>query len=101
MFGKIYKNWVARNQRRRERVLDEIRGQFELHGYSLEGLTDSEVEEAIAYYGDPIENSMPLTGKKIYWILRRLSPEGERFRGRPTPAIADIRANAEKEQKGG
>ena len=101
MFGKIYKNWVARNQRRRRKVLDEIRGQFELHGYSLEDLADSEVEEAITFYSDPIENSMPLTGKKIYWVLRRLSPDGERFRRRRTPENANIPANAVKQQKGG
>jgi hypothetical protein len=100
MFGKIYKNWIARDRRRRKRALEEIRGQFERDGYSLEDLTDSEVEQAITSYGDPIENSKPLTGREVYWVLRRLSPDGERFRARRIAENTGITANAINEQKG-
>lgn len=91
MFGNVYKNWVALRQRRRKRLLAAIREQFERDGYSLENLTDSQVEEAIRFYNDPIETAIPLTGKRIYWILRRLSPNGEAFNQRQTDQAARTR----------
>ena len=84
MLGKIYNNWLPWGRsRRRKEALETIRGQLESLGYSLEGRTDRDLEEAITRYDRPVENAMPLTGKGVYWALRRLSLD--RKRPRPTP----------------
>jgi hypothetical protein len=64
------------------RVLDSIRRQFESSGYALDDLTDSELEAAITRGEGGIEEVLPLTGKKIYWTLRRLSPDGRQLQRR-------------------
>ncbi len=84
MLGKNYKTWMPGPQRRRKQLLDAIRAEIESYGYSLGDLTDSEIEEAVTYYVGPIERALPLSGKGIYWSLRRLSPGGRRLRGRRT-----------------
>ncbi len=59
-----------------------MRDQFERCGYSLEDVTDSELEAAVTADGIRIESEMPLTGKQAFWVLRRISPGGETLRGR-------------------
>lgn len=75
MFRTVQKQWMRRRLRRRKRVLREIRRQFESCGYSVAQISDSDLEAAAVSVGRPIEKSMPLTAKRTYWILRRLSPD--------------------------
>jgi len=82
MLRAIYRNWGRSEQRRRKRVLAKIRRQLANCGYSVEDLTDSELEAAATCDGERVEDAMPLTGKRIYWILRRLSPDVTRLRRR-------------------
>ena len=82
MLQTIYKNWLPRGQHRRKRVLNKIRGQIERNGYSLEGIADSDLEAAITYDCRPIERAIPMTGKRIFWSLRRLFADGNNFAGK-------------------
>ena len=82
MLQTIYKNWLPCGQHRRKRVLNKIRGQIERNGYSLEDIDDSDLEAAITYDGRPIERAIPMTGKRIHWILRRLFADGNNFVGK-------------------
>lgn len=74
MLGKIRKIWMASARRR---ILDKVRRQFETCGYTLDDLTDSQLEAAITRGEGGIETVPPLTAKTIYWMLRRLSPDGK------------------------
>ena len=82
MLGRINKNWMPSAQSRRRRTLDIVRRQFESSGYTLDDLTDSELEAAITRGAGGIEKVLPLTGKAIYWTLRRISPDGRQLRRR-------------------
>ena len=79
MIGLISKIWThifsAAKRRKQLELLDGIRRQIADSGYALEDLTDSELETAITNGAGEIENFAPLTGKTIYWTLRRLSPD--------------------------
>ena len=79
MFGRLSKIW--RLQRRR-RAFAEARRQSADSGYALDDLSDSELESAITRGGGGIETSLPLTGKTIYWALRRLSPDSRQLQRR-------------------
>lgn len=81
MFRTVQKHWLQRRLSRRKRfVLREIRRQFESCGYSVAEISDCDLETAAASVGRPIEKSMPLTAKRTYWILRRLSPDVTQLR---------------------
>jgi hypothetical protein len=82
MLEMMSKIWTPPSERRRRRALDSIRRQFESSGYALDDLTDSELEAAITRGEGGIEEVLPLTGKKIYWTLRRLSPDGRQLQRR-------------------
>ena len=82
MLGMISKIWTPPSKRRRRRALDTIRRQIADSGYALDDLTDSELEAAITRGEGGIENVLPLTGKTIYWTLRRLSPGDRQFQQR-------------------
>lgn len=73
-----------RQRRRTERQLRKIRTQIEHCGYDLQHLSDRELEAAVAREGSQIE--APLTAKRTFWILRRLSPEFNQFRSPPVAA---------------
>ena len=79
MIGLISKIWThsfsAAKRRRQQEALDVIRRQIADSGYALDDLTDSELETAITNGAGEIKNFAPLTGKTIYWTLRRLSPD--------------------------
>lgn len=75
MLEKFNKIWMPSAQRRRKRTLDIVRRQFESSGYTLDDLSDSELEAAVTRGAGGIEEVLPLTGKKIYWTLRRISPD--------------------------
>lgn len=80
MLRAIHKSWRPGGERRKKRVLDKIRRQLVSCGYSVEDLTDTELEAAATYGGERVEDAIPLTAKRTYWILRRLSPEVKRLR---------------------
>lgn len=80
MLRAIYKSWGPGEQRRKKRVLNKIRRQLASYGYGVGDLTDIELEAAVAYGGKRVEDAMPLTAKKAYWILRRLPPDATRLR---------------------
>ena len=82
MFEKFNKIWMPSAQNRKRRMLDNIRRQFESSGYTLDDLTDSELEAAITRGEGGIEKVLPLTGKAIYWTLRRISPDDRQLRRR-------------------
>lgn len=82
MFRAIYKNWRPGEQRRKKRVLNKIRRQLASCGYGVEDLTDTELEAAATSGGESVEDAMPLTARRTYWILRRLSPDVTRLRKR-------------------
>lgn len=82
MFGKINKIWMPSAQSRRKRTLDNVRRQIESCGYTLDDLTDAELEAAITRGGRRIEKVLPLTGKTIYWTLRRISPDSRQLQQR-------------------
>ncbi len=82
MLEMINKIWTPSAQNRRRRTLDTVRRQFESSGYTLDDLTDSELEAAITRGAGGIEKVLPLTGKKIYWTLRRISPDDGQLRQR-------------------
>jgi DNA-binding transcriptional LysR family regulator len=82
MIEMISKIWTPSSKRRRRRALDSIRRQIESSGYALDDLTDSELEAAITRGEGGIEEALPLTGKKIYWTLRRLSPDDRQLQQR-------------------
>ena len=73
MLEKIYKNWLPGEKRRRRRALEKIRSEIEGSGYGLEHITDSDLETAVTYAGGAVDNALPLTAKRTYWVLRRLS----------------------------
>ena len=81
MIETIRKIWTP-SRRRRKLALDDVRRQFANCGYTLEDLTDSELERLITYGTGEIEKLHPLTAKKIYWTLRKISPDGSRFEKR-------------------
>lgn len=66
-------------QYRKRRHLDKVRRLFEGCGHTVDDRTDSELEAAITHYGGRLGSSLPLTGKRMYWILRRLSSDGEQL----------------------
>lgn len=78
--GMISKIWTRSSRQRR--VLDSIRRQFESSGYVLDDLTDSELEAAITRGEGRIEKALPLTGKAIYWALRRIWPDSKELQRR-------------------
>ena len=82
MLGAFYKNWWNGKHRRKKRVLNSVRVQLENCGYDVRALGDSELEAAVTYGGGSIEKAMPLTAKRTYWILRRLSRDVTRLRRR-------------------
>ena len=82
MLGKFYKNWLPAGMRRRKRDLDKIREQLEIYGYSVEDLTDQELAAAVTDRRGRIDSEMPLTAKRTYWIVRRLSDHEPRSAGR-------------------
>lgn len=82
MFTKIRNFWTPSLKRRRRRALDTIRRQIADSGYALDDLTDSELEAAITRGEGGIEKVLPLTGKTIYWTLRRLSPDDRQLQRR-------------------
>jgi DNA-binding transcriptional LysR family regulator len=82
MLEMISKILTPSSKRRRRRALDSIRREFESSGYALDDLTDAELEAAITSGNGGIEEALPLTGKKIYWTLRRLSPDDPRLQQR-------------------
>ena len=82
MLGMINKIWMPSAQSRRKRTLDNVRRQIENSGYTLDDLTDAELETAVTRDGDGIEKVLPLTGKEIYWTLRRISPDGRQLQRR-------------------
>ncbi len=81
VISTIYRSWA---RRRTERQLRKIRTQIERCGYDLQHLSDPELEAAVVREGSQI-NETPLTAKRTYWILRRLSPEFNQFRVSPRP----------------
>ena len=82
MIGMIGKIWTQSLERRKRQALDTIRRQIADSGYALDDLTDSQLEAAITRGEGGIENVLPLTGKKIYWTLRRLLPDGRQLQRR-------------------
>lgn len=74
MLEKINKIWMPSARSRKRRALDSVRRQFESCGYTLDDLTDAELEATITRGAGEIEKVTPLTAKTIYWTLRRLSP---------------------------
>ena len=82
MIGKIYKTWMPSwHLRRRRLALKDARLQFARCGYRLDDLADSQLEAALIDGESKIEE-VPLTAKRMYWALRRISPDGELFRQR-------------------
>jgi hypothetical protein len=81
MLEKICKIWTQ-SKRRRRRILDNVRRQIADCGYALDDLSDSELEAAISRGAGGIEKVLPLTGKAIYWTLRRLSPDHSQIQRR-------------------
>lgn len=79
MLEKISKIWQPRQKRR---ALAEVRRQIANSGYALDDLSDSELEAAITRGQGGIEKVLPLTGKAIYWTLRRLSPDSGQLQRR-------------------
>ena len=76
MVRRFCNDWVQRKLRRRRSVaLRDIRRQLESCGYSMSEISDSDLEAAVTYGGRRIEKSMPLTAKRTFWILRRLSSD--------------------------
>jgi hypothetical protein len=65
---------------RRRRTLNKIRREFEKLGYAFNDVTDSELEAAITFAGNSVEDFLPLTGKTMYWMLRRISQNGAPLR---------------------
>lgn len=88
MLSTIYRSW---ERRKTERQLRKIRTQIERCGYDLQHLSDPELQAALVREGSQIET--PLTAKKTYWILRRLSPEFNRFRV-TRPAISSFESRS-------
>jgi hypothetical protein len=84
MFGKFYKTWMPW-ERRRRRALENAREQIASCGYKLDDLADSQLEAALIQSESGIDE-VPLTGKRIYWALRRISPDGKLFRQRGSRA---------------
>ena len=82
MIGMIRKIWTLSSNRRRRQMLDSIRQQIADSGYALDDLTDSELEAAITRGEGGIERVLPLTGKTIYWTLRKLSSDGRQLQRR-------------------
>lgn len=71
MLKKLSRIW---HPQRRCQTLAEIRRQIADSGYALDDLSDSELEKAFTRGAGGIEKVLPLTGKTIYWALRRLAP---------------------------
>ena len=82
MLEKLSKIWARSSKRRRRRMLDNARRQIADSGYAIDDLSDSELEAAITRSAGGIEKVLPLTGKAIYWTLRRLSPDGRQIQKR-------------------
>jgi hypothetical protein len=82
MIGMISKIWTPSSKRRRRRALNTIRRQIADSGYSLDDLTDFELEAAITRGESGVENVLPLTGRMIYWTLRRLSRDDRQLHQR-------------------
>ena len=76
MLERITKIWMPR---RRRRAFAEVRRQITDSGYALDDLSDSELEAVITRGAGGIENVLPLTGKAIYWTLRRLSRDSRQL----------------------
>jgi hypothetical protein len=55
-------------------VVESFRKEAANCGYSLDDRTDAQLEAALSFSERNIEKLMPLTGRTIYWALRRLSP---------------------------
>jgi hypothetical protein len=68
--------------KRKRRVLDNVRRQFSDCGYSVDDLTDSQLEAAITGGIGGVEKIPPLTSRTIYWTLRRLSADERELRNR-------------------
>ena len=82
MIRMISRIWTPSSKRRRRRTLDIIRRQIADSGYALDDLTDFELEAALTRGEGGVENIPPLTGKSIYWALRRISPDGRQLQRR-------------------
>ncbi|MBK9154328.1 MAG: hypothetical protein IPM25_08945 [Chloracidobacterium sp.] len=82
MLRSIYMKWLQLEHCRTRRVLRRIRRQLETSGYTVNGIPDSVLEAAVAFDGRRIEDVLPLTAKKTYWILRRISPDVTKLRWR-------------------
>jgi hypothetical protein len=82
MFGVVNKIWMLSARSRKKRTLDNVRRKFESCGYTLDDLTDSELEAVITRGEGGIEKVLPLTAKAIYWTLRRISPDSRQLRRR-------------------
>lgn len=82
MLDIVRKIWTPSSSRRRRRALDDIRRQFASSGYALDDLTDAQLEAAITRGKDNIEKLPPLTGKTLYWTLRRISPDDKQLQRR-------------------
>ena len=75
MFDMVRKIWMPSSSRRRKRALDNLRRQVASCGYALDDLTDDQLEALITRGEGSIEMLPPLTGKTLYWTLRRISPD--------------------------
>lgn len=81
MIETVHKHLFDR-RRRRKRFLREIRHQVETCGYSVSQISDADLEAAVTHIGRRLEGLTPLTAKKTFWILRRLSPDVSQLRKR-------------------
>lgn len=90
MLQKFSRKFTGWNRRRQ---MTRIRRKFARCGYPLDDLNDSQIESALTQPGERRIGNVSLTGKSIYFALRRLAPDGEPIRRR------DETANKQKEKK--
>jgi hypothetical protein len=59
--------------RRKRGSLNKMRAELENYGYTIEDLTDSAPNAAVAGGRGRSQTAQPPAGKRTYWIVRRLS----------------------------
>jgi hypothetical protein len=90
MLNIVRKIWTSLLSRRRRNALDDLRREITSFGYALDDLTDAQLESAITRGEGSIEALPPLTGKTLYWILRRVSPDDRQLEQRKMKQVLPI-----------
>lgn len=80
-FSRKFTEWNRRRQ------ITRIRRKFARCGYPLDDLNDSQIQSALTQPGERRIGNVSLTGKSIYFALRRLTPDGEPIRRRDDAVI--------------